>query len=234
MRISLPETTQRAAVCLELVLWLGGLAGAAYLCRATAQVIEAGSSVIAANSSVDGARNSIPILEGAPPRPRSWGGTGPARLDGAQPPNLVTAESTRTSGDVIGELTIPRLGLAVPVMSDFEPDSLLRGVGHIQGTALPGGLGTMGLAGHRDTYFRPLQRTAPGMIILVTDRSGTYRYVIDTTEIVAPEAVRVLDIQDRPALTLVTCYPFDFIGAAPKRFIVHAHLTSVLPDITVQ
>ncbi len=131
---------------------------------------------------------------------------------------------------VMGWLEIPALSLSVPVMSDFEPNSLLRGVGHIQGTAMPGGLGTMGLAGHRDTYFRPLRRIALGMRIDVTDGSGTYHYEVDSTEIVTPEQVRVLDIQDRPSMTLVTCYPFDYVGAAPKRFIVYAHLLSASAD----
>lgn len=132
--------------------------------------------------------------------------------------------------EMIGRLAIPRLSIAVPVYSDFESDSLLKGIGHIQGTAFPGGLGNMGLAGHRDTYFRPLRRIADGMMIDVTDRTGTYHYQVDTTQIVTPDQVQVLDIKDKPELTLVTCYPFDFVGAAPKRFIVHAHLLSLLPD----
>ncbi len=130
----------------------------------------------------------------------------------------------------MGRIEIPAIALSVPILSDFERNSLLRGVGHIQGTALPGGLGTMGLAGHRDTYFRPLRRIAPGMRIDVSDTTGTYHYQVDSTEVVTPEQVRVLDILDRPAMALVTCYPFDFIGAAPKRFIVHAHLLSASPD----
>ena len=135
---------------------------------------------------------------------------------------------------VIARLEIPRLGLAVPVMADYDPNSLLRGVGHIHGTAMPGGLGTMGLAGHRDTYFRPLRRIAPKMDIRVVDATGMYHYQVDSTEVVTPEQVEVLDIRMRPELTLITCYPFDFIGAAPKRFIVHAHLISVSPDATDQ
>ena len=130
----------------------------------------------------------------------------------------------------MGRLEIPALGLTVPVLSDFDPASLKRGVGHIQGTAMPGGLGTLGLAGHRDTFFRPLQRIGANMDIRITDRSGTYHYVVDSTEIVTPDQVRVLDIGNQPKLTLITCYPFDYIGQAPKRFIVHAHLLSLEPD----
>ena len=132
---------------------------------------------------------------------------------------------------VIGRLEIPALQLAVPVLSDFDPASLRRGVGHIQGTAMPGGLGTLGLAGHRDTFFRPLQHVSKNMDIRVTDQTGTYHYQVDSTEIVTPDQVQVLDIADQPKLTLITCYPFDYIGQAPKRFIVHAHLLSLDPDL---
>ena len=150
-------------------------------------------------------------------------------------PGSVAAGGVEVSKDssaaVIARLDIPQISLSVPVMSNFESNSLLRGVGHIEGTAMPGGLGTMGLAGHRDTYFRPLRRIAIGMEIRVTDASGTYHYRVDSTQIVTPDRVEVLNIQNRPEMALVTCYPFDFVGAAPKRFIVHAHLLSVSPDV---
>ena len=135
--------------------------------------------------------------------------------------------------DVIGRLEIPKISLSVAVLASYDPDSLLRGVGHIEGTAMPGGLGTLGLAGHRDTFFRPLRGVAPKMEIRITDKTGVYHYVVDTTEVVTPDQVEVLSIRDRPEMTLITCYPFDYIGAAPKRFIVHAHLISVAPDATV-
>ena len=93
-----------------------------------------------------------------------------------------------------------------------------------------GGLSTVGLAGHRDTFLRPLRRIAPGMDIRVTDATGAYHYVVDSTEIVMPEEVEALSVRSRPELTLITCYPFNYVGAAPKRFIVHAHLVSVAPD----
>ena len=139
------------------------------------------------------------------------------------------AQAENTSR-VIARLAIPEIALSVPVMSDFETNSLLKGIGHIQGTAMPGGLGTMGLAGHRDTYFRPLRNIKLGMGIDVSDETGTYHYRVDSTEIVTPEQVQVLNIRDRPEMTLITCYPFNYVGAAPKRFIVHAHLLSASPD----
>lgn len=138
--------------------------------------------------------------------------------------------SDRATSSVMGRLDIPSLSLSVAVLPDFGPASLLKGVGHIQGTALPGGLGTVGLAGHRDTFFRPLRRASTGMEIQLSDQISTYRYRIDSMEVVAPDRVDVLEITSRPELVLITCYPFDFIGAAPQRFIVHAHLISVAPE----
>ena len=133
-------------------------------------------------------------------------------------------------GSVMGRIDIPALALSAPITDDFDTGSLRHGVGHIPGTAVPGGLGTVGLAGHRDTFFRPLRNIAPKMEIRLTDRTGTYHYAVDSTEIVSPDKVQVLDIAARPELTLITCFPFDYVGAAPRRFIVHAHLLSASPD----
>ena len=131
--------------------------------------------------------------------------------------------------EVIGRLEIPSLKLAVPILSDYDPSSLRRGVGHIRGTANAGGLGNFVLAGHRDTFLRPLRNIAAPMLIKIIIREGTYEYVTDGTEVVDPNNLSVLDIHETPELTLITCYPFDFVGAAPHRFIVHAHLASASP-----
>ena len=145
-------------------------------------------------------------------------------------PAAAASSGTVASGTRIGQLRIPAIGLSVPVIEDDDTDSLLRGIGHIRGTALPGGLGTVGLAGHRDTFLRPLEHIGRSMQIEVSRGDQLYRYVVDSTEIVRPEAVHVLDIADTPELVLVTCYPFHYIGAAPMRFIVHAHLVSLAPE----
>jgi sortase A len=134
------------------------------------------------------------------------------------------------SYSLMGKIEIPALGLKAPITADYDVESLRKGVGHIPGTAIPGGLGTVGLAGHRDSYFRSLRRIAPKMDIRLTDRTGTYHYIVDSTEVVLPERVQVLDMVERPELTLITCFPFEYVGAAPKRFIVHAHLLSASPD----
>jgi sortase A len=143
-------------------------------------------------------------------------------------PDAVVQETP--SGAVIGRVEIPGLQLSVAVLEDDESKSLLRGLGHIRGTAKLGGLGTVGLAGHRDTFLRPLRRIEPGMEIRASDSSGVYHYVVDSTEIVSPDRVDVVGTHTRPELTLITCYPFNYVGPAPNRFIVHAHLVSVAPD----
>jgi sortase A len=110
--------------------------------------------------------------------------------------------------DVVLEGTIPRV--------------LRVAAGHIRGTALPGAAGNIGIAAHRDTLFRPLRNIRRMDEIVVTTSYGTFRYVVDKVEIVDPSDVQVLDRTSDPELTLVTCYPFTYIGPAPKRFIVHA------------
>lgn len=140
------------------------------------------------------------------------------------------SSNNSTLDSPIGSIEVPALALSAPIVADIDAGSLREGVGHIRGTAIPGGLGTVGLAGHRDSFFRPLRRIAPGMEITLTGNTGTYHYVVDSTEIVTPDKVHVLYIAQRPALTLITCFPFDYIGPAPRRFIVHAHLLSAAPD----
>lgn len=146
---------------------------------------------------------------------------------GAGHPSSSNEVDLSTYQGVIGRLDMPALGLHVPILNDYDPASLRRGVGRMKGTAVPGGLGNLVLAGHRDTYFRPLRHVRSGMVIQVVTQTETFNYVVDSTTIVSPEDVDVLDIGDRPEMTLITCYPFDFIGAAPKRFIVRAHLVSL-------
>jgi sortase A len=141
-----------------------------------------------------------------------------------------TPAQLAASGALIGRIEIPALHLSVGVLEDDQSKSLLRGLGHIPGTAELGGLGTVGLAGHRDTFLRPLRKISPGMEIRASSEAGTYHYIVDSTEIVAPDAVDVLETRSRPELTLITCYPFNYVGPAPRRFVAHAHLVSLSPD----
>ncbi|HTS47565.1 MAG TPA: class D sortase [Bryobacteraceae bacterium] len=133
---------------------------------------------------------------------------------------------TLRPGVLIGRLRIPRLNLAVMVREGAGESTLRRAVGHIPGTGLPGQPGNVGLAGHRDTFFRPLQNIRKDDAIDLETGHGTVRYVVTGTQIVSPRDVTVLKASGGKTLTLVTCYPFYYVGSAPKRFIVRATETS--------
>ena len=119
-------------------------------------------------------------------------------------------------------LRIAKIQLEVPVLPGTDDGTLDRAVGHIEGTALPGTDGNVGLAGHRDSFFRGLKEINPGDVIEIDTLRGNYFYRVERTWVVDPTDVSVLAPTSGPAVTLVTCYPFDFIGSAPRRFIVRA------------
>jgi sortase A len=129
-------------------------------------------------------------------------------------------------GRTIAILRIPKIRLEVPVLEGTDEVTLNRGLGRIPGTARPGAEGNLGLAGHRDGFFRGLKDVAPGDRIELETLSGLQSYEIDEILIVEPEDVHVLDPTPEPSLTLVTCYPFYFVGSAPERYIVRASLSS--------
>jgi sortase A len=142
-------------------------------------------------------------------------------------PPVTIPVSSRTAPEVfpdglIGRIEIPRLELTTMIMEGTGRTTLRRAVGHIAGTALPGQTGNVGLSGHRDTFFRPLRNIRAGDTVALTTRNGAYRYRVASTRIVLPSDVSVLEAGDGEALTLVTCYPFYFVGAAPFRFIARA------------
>lgn len=126
-------------------------------------------------------------------------------------------------GDLIGRLTIPRLDVSAIVLEGVDKKTLRRGAGHIPATALPEQEeGNVGIAAHRDSFFRGLKDIREDDEIELNTLDGTFRYKVEWTKIVQPTDVSVLEPTDGPALTLVTCYPFYFVGSAPKRFIVRA------------
>ena len=127
----------------------------------------------------------------------------------------------------VGMIEIPAIGLATRVLEGSDARILRLSVGHIPGTALPGPSGNVGLAGHRDTYFRSLRRIKVGDEIRLTTAAGTFKYRVISFRVVLPNAIEVLNDTQLPTLTLVTCCPFDFIGTAPQRLIVHAEM---IPD----
>lgn len=124
-------------------------------------------------------------------------------------------------------IRIRRLGIEAPVLEGTEDWALDRGVGHIEDTALPGAKGNCALAGHRDGFFRALKDVQQGETIELETTSGTATYRVERTWIVGPDDVSVLDQTSTRTVTLVTCYPFYFVGAAPQRFIVRAVEVSV-------
>ena len=133
--------------------------------------------------------------------------------------------SSATTPGLIGRIEIPRLGLSVMVIEGVDRRTLRRAAGHIPGTALPGQTGNVGISGHRDTFFRPLRNIQQNDIITVSTLLGDYRYRVTSTKVVNARDVAVLDSSGNEVLTLVTCYPFYFVGPAPNRFIVRAERT---------
>jgi len=119
-------------------------------------------------------------------------------------------------------MRVERLGLRVPIFEGTGDAQLDRGAGWIQGTARPLEQGNIGVAGHRDGFFRPLKDAKVGDRIELKTAESTATYVVDEITIVSPQDVDVLQPRARPSLTLVTCYPFYFVGSAPQRYIVHA------------
>jgi sortase A len=139
--------------------------------------------------------------------------------------NLLTAEPIYIagSGRTLGRIEIKTIGLAAMILEGTDAQTLRRAVGHIPGTPLPGQRGNVAITGHRDTFFRPLRNIREDDEIRLTTLSGSYRYGVDSIKVVEPENMEVLGDSEDSILTLVTCYPFYFVGPAPKRFIVRAH-----------
>ncbi len=127
------------------------------------------------------------------------------------------------NGDFIGEIDIPNVGISAIVLEGSDEHSLRLGVGHIPGTALPGSSGNVSLAAHRDTFFRPLRKIKRNDEIHLVTYNNTYNYRVDWIRVVPPDDVNVLKPSKESTLTLITCYPFYFVGSAPERFVVRAH-----------
>jgi sortase A len=121
-------------------------------------------------------------------------------------------------------LSIPRIGIEVPVFDGTDDLTLNRGAGRILGTAKPGQSGNIGIAAHRDGFFRALKDIRSGDRIELRAQGDDFLYAVDEIEIVQPSDVTVLRNRPSPSLTLVTCYPFYFVGDAPQRYIVHASI----------
>src|SRR6185295_7856959 len=137
-----------------------------------------------------------------------------------------TSARSRSAGVLIGRLDAPSVKMSTTVLEGSDDATLRKGAGHIEDTPLPGEAGNVGIAGHRDTVFRPLRNIQVGDPLELTTADRLYRYRISKTLIVGPDDVYVLDPSKSPMLTLVTCYPFEYVGHAPRRFIVQAQLVN--------
>jgi sortase A len=147
----------------------------------------------------------------------------PATVEASPAPVQNSVVSSR-EGAALGRIEISRIGLSAMIMEGIDDKTLRRAVGHFPGTELPGQKGNFVIAGHRDTFFRPLRNVHPDDEIILTTLNGTYRYRVDSTRVTQPEDISALDNSDDASLmTLVTCFPFEFVGHAPQRFIVRAH-----------
>ena len=132
------------------------------------------------------------------------------------------APGTVRAGSLVGMLDVPRLRLTTPVIEGDDDRTLQRAVGHLPDTPMPWESGNSALAGHRDGLFRPLKDVKVGDEIRFRTSREEFRYRVTGTAIVKPDDLSVLEPKSRAGLTLITCYPFYFVGSAPKRFVVHA------------
>lgn len=125
-------------------------------------------------------------------------------------------------GEVLGKIEIERLGISAAVVEGESEQTLRRAVGHLPDSVYPGEAGRMVLAAHRDTFFRNLRWAKVGDVVRMETPRGGREYVVEAMMVVKPEEVNVIGATKRELLTMVTCYPFDYVGPAPYRFLVHA------------
>jgi sortase A len=148
------------------------------------------------------------------------------KFDRALAQNVYSRNTVDITGSPIGKLSIPSARIAAIVLEGADSKTLSVAPGHIPGTAFPSEDGNVGIAGHRDTFFRNLENIRQGDSITLSTLDGDYIYKVDWTEVVDPTQLDVLEPSTGPTLTLVTCYPFHVIGPAPMRYIVRGHLVN--------
>jgi sortase A len=145
------------------------------------------------------------------------------QIQAEKEPHEIQPKPAIKPGDILGRLDIPRIGLSVAVLQGVSSRMLRRGTGHIEGTPFPGEAGNSGIAGHRDTFFRGLKDVRKNDEIQFQTTTKLLHYTVDWAKVVAPDDLSVLAPSTESSLTLVTCYPFYFVGPAPMRFVVRAH-----------
>ena len=195
--------------------------GCGCLAVAGTRLVEAASFQRAASQTLE-----RELLAATPTQTVGLDRPGPGILPMLAPPPRPTsppmAAVPPVEADLIGRLEIPRLNVSVVVMDGDDDATLARAVGHLPGTAFPWEPGNVVMAGHRDTFFRPLRNLRQGDEIRLTTPHGQFAYRVIGMDIVEPDDVSVLAPTPLPSLTLITCYPFVYVGSAPQRFIVHA------------
>ncbi|MGH9443759.1 MAG: class D sortase [Thermoanaerobaculia bacterium] len=204
----------------ERLLWWSG---ALLLGWCAAVVAESRVYQIFAGRSLDRMRedrgeNTRPVS----PLPGAGGAESAGETASSGGPPAEAPEPAPRAGGLIGRLKVPRIGLSVIVLEGDNSRDLRLGIGHIPGTPFPWESGNAALAGHRDTFLRPLRGVHDGDRVEVATPRETYHYVVDSIRIVSPDDVGVLASTEASSLTLVTCYPFYYVGNAPKRFVVRA------------
>ncbi len=137
-------------------------------------------------------------------------------------PGAPSAKQMAAESGVVGRIKVPKMGIDVAIFEGSDGKTLRRGAGHLPLSAFPGEPGNVAISAHRDTFFRPLRHIEPGDRVEVQTLDGVYDYEVEWTRIVAPTDVEVVDPTPEPSLTLITCYPFYYVGNAPQRFIVRA------------
>jgi sortase A len=150
--------------------------------------------------------------------PQSWKTEASTRPENG---SLLGRPAFAGAPNVLGRLKIPRLGMSVLVLEGDDDAALSLGAGHLVGTAPIGGMGNTVIAGHRDTAFRELRRIRLGDQISI-EGEKTESYVVRTIQVVDPDDIQVLNSSKQRELTLLTCYPFTYLGSAPKRYVIRA------------
>jgi sortase A len=166
------------------------------------------------------------------------GSVGDARPGGPGPSgNHAPSPSDRPApdaGSLIGRIEIPRLGLSAMVRHGDDAGTLTKAVGHLPRTSLPGQPGNVVLAGHRDTFYRKLRDIRKDDTITFTTLNGKFHYTVESMDVVDPDYTQALKSSPYPTLTLVTCYPFTYIGNAPRRFVVRAREVGTEPTLAAE
>jgi sortase A len=152
------------------------------------------------------------------------------KMDASKPSPFVSGNRIQphvSLGDTVAKLIIPRLDTELYVVEGDDGKDLRRGPGHVAGTAMPGQDGNCIIAGHRDTHFRVLKDIRKGDEIVLQTAAGQYTYRVKGTQVVLPTNTASLKPTGNAELHLITCYPFYYLGSAPKRFVVEADLQEV-------